>query len=718
MEKSLVETMLTILNTSTAEESDDPDYKKSAYELIKFFDEMPGGFFIYRADEEERILYVNNAVLRILGCRSREEFDELTGGTFKGFVYPYDLQTVEDSIAEQIKNSIYDFDYVEYRVLRKDGSIRWIEDYGHYIRSESAGGIFYVFIGDATEKRKAGIAERKQMLKEVKKSRDQLSAVIREYDKELSLMNREHLRRLEVIEGLGANYESILYVELDKNSLVPYRQSERSDFLFENGNGPFTYADRIERYIDKWVYSEDREQMRRMLSSEYIRGRLENEKAYSVNYRVTDDDGIQYFQMRVVNVSTDDSADQAVMGFRRIDEEILRETERRDMLENMLKKAQKAGAAKNTFISNMSHDMRTPLNAIFGFAELAKRYSEGNEKVTEYLNRIETSGRELLDLIDKVLELSWAESAEIGLNEDICAVSDIMSEVHRALLPKATKKNIFWTVNCPPAADKSVYTDREKLKQLLLHLADNAIKYSDAGGKAELSVKVTDLDENFEEYKFTVKDTGIGIGKEFIEHIFEPFEREKNTTGSGIAGAGLGLTISAAITDMMGGTIKAESEPGKGSVFTVTLKFKTAHKKKSEDKAPVNAMAKLLESKILVVEDNEINSEIETEILSGLGFDVDTAANGAIAVEKIKNSDHGEYGVILMDIQMPVMDGRQATRQIRLLEDPQLAQIPIIALSANALEHDRQLSAECGMNAHLGKPIDIPLLLETMGKVI
>lgn len=717
MEQGLVETMLNILNAPTAK-PDNPDNEKAAYELIKFFDEMPGGFFIYRADEEERILYVNNAVLRIFECSDRSEFDKLTGGTFKGFVYPDDLQAVEDSIARQIENSIYDFDYVEYRILCKDGSLRWIEDYGHYIESESAGGIFYVFIGDATEKRKAGIAERQQMLREVKKSRDRLSAVIEEYDKELSLINQEHLRRLEVIEGLGANYESIFYAELNKNLFVPYRQSERSIGLFENTNGPSEYSACMNKYIDKWVFPEDKEQMRRLTSAEYACGRLAAEKAYSVNYRITNENAVQYLQMRVVSVSPEGSTAQAVIGFRSIDEEILREAEHRDMLEKMLKKAQRAGEAKNTFIANMSHDMRTPLNAIFGFAELAKRNAEGNEKTIEYLDRIEASGKELLDLIDKVLELSWAESARQSLNEEKCTVSDIIADVYKTMLPIASQKNILWSVDYPPDADRYVYADKEKLKQLLVHLADNAIKYNSKGGRADLTAEVKDIGRGYAEYKFTVRDTGIGIGKEFLQHIFEPFERERNTTGSGISGAGLGLAISAAIAEIMGGTITAESELGKGSTFTITLKLKTINEKPAENTASGNAMAKLLESRILIVEDNEINLEIETELLRGLGLDVDTAENGAVAVEKVKNSRRGEYAVILMDIQMPVMDGRQATREIRRLEDPQLAQIPIIALSANALEHDRRLSAESGMNAHLGKPIDIPLLLETMGRVI
>ena len=215
-----------------------------------------------------------------------------------------------------------------------------------------------------------------------------------------------------------------------------------------------------------------------------------------------------------------------------------------------------------------------------------------------------------------------------------------------------------------------------------------------------------------------VKDTGIGISKDFIDHIFEPFEREKNTTFSGIHGTGLGLTIAKNLTEMMGGNIKVDSSPGNGSPFSFILRFRLQDVPLQPSGNAANTIAQLMNHKILLVEDNEINMEIESEILEGLGFLVDTAENGLAAVEKIKRSAPEEYGLVLMDIQMPIMDGRQATKIIRGLDTPALAHIPIVALSANAFESDKRLSIESGMDAHLTKPIDVPLLLETISRIL
>ena len=279
------------------------------------------------------------------------------------------------------------------------------------------------------------------------------------------------------------------------------------------------------------------------------------------------------------------------------------------------------------------------------------------------------------------------------------------------------EKNIAFSLDFSQLTHSNVWSDLEKLRQLLVYLANNAITYTKSDGRVELTAaEVELLPNNYAIYQFTVKDTGIGIGKDFLKHIFEPFEREKNTTFSGIHGTGLSLTIAKNIAAMMGGDIKVDSAVGKGSTFTVTLRLRIQDHTQSTA-SPMGSSPELLPKRILLVEDNMINLEIETEILQGLGFSIDTAANGSIAVEKIANSCPGDYDLILMDIQMPVMDGRLAARKIRSLKNPALAHIPIIALSANAFESDRRLSIESGMNAHLTKPIDIPLLLETIRNI-
>ena len=407
------------------------------------------------------------------------------------------------------------------------------------------------------------------------------------------------------------------------------------------------------------------------------------------------------------------------MGYRKVDEEVRREMEQKQIFEDALNSANLAITAKNTFLSNMSHDMRTPLNAIFGYTALAKKRLASPAAIEGYLNKIEVAGKQLLDLIEKVLEISWAESNSTLLNEGECNLSDIMQDIHENLLPQANDKNIRFSLNSAGMTHCDIYGDQDKLRQLMSNLAANAIMYTEADGTVEISVEELErFPNNFAVYQFIVKDTGIGIGKEFLQHIFEPFEREKNTTFSGVHGIGLGLTIAKNIVDMMGGSIQVDSAPGQGSTFTVILRFRIQTHPLSSANHTEDVFSSLLNKKILLVDDNLTNLEIETEILQGMGFLVETAINGSIAVEKIELSSPEDFDLVLMDIQMPVMNGWEAARNIRKLEHPTLSNIPIIALSADAFDSDKQMSIESGMDAHLTKPIDIPILLETIAKTL
>ncbi|MCI8514492.1 MAG: response regulator [Lachnospiraceae bacterium] len=698
-----------------------PDRQKftAVHDIIRFMDKMPGGFLIYHADGDEEIIYANKALLRIFRCDTLEDFRELTGNSFRGIVHPEDLDFVEQSIREQVAHSQYDLDYVEYRIIRKDGAIRWIEDYGHFTHNETVGDIFYVFLGDATEKKNRQMMEKVAILREKTEKERKLQYLIEEYDKERKLINQEHLRRLEVIEGLSVNYESILYVDLDANKILPYRLSNRTEHQFANDQRTRDFLWYTSDYINTWVHPEDRETFSRATRPDYIREKLSNVKTYYLNYRILKGIETQYLQLRVVNVGNGDHISQIVMGYRRVDEEILREMEQKQMLEEALNNARLANMAKNTFLSNMSHDMRTPLNAIFGYTALAKKHPNDNDRIRNYLDKIDASGRQLLDLIEKVLEISWMESHDIHITETECNLRDLLQDVHRLLLPQASDKNILFSVQSADIRHCDVACDQDKVRQLLLYLINNAIKYTKAGGRIDIIARETEKPSgDYAVYQFQVADSGIGIGQDFLAHVFEPFEREKNTTASGIYGTGLGLTIAKNIAEMMGGDITVNSTVGKGSTFTATLRLRVRKHPSSVSINGEQALNGLTSKKILLVEDNEINLEIETAILEGLGFLIEPAIDGSIAVEKIKNSAPGEYALILMDIQMPVMDGRQATRLIRRLKDPALARIPIIALSANAFESDKRLSIESGMNAHLTKPIDVPLLLETIAKTI
>ena len=547
-DRRMIEEILRLLCQS--QEGGQPEASSGlAAAFVQFMNEMPGGFLIYCADKREKILYANQALLRIFQCADMDEFRAHTNNSFRGLVHPDDLDEVEESIRTQIAASQYDLDYVEYRIRRRDGAIRWIEDYGHFVRSEAAGDIFYVFLGDATEKRARSLRE--------------------------------------------------------KASLV---------------------------------------------------------------------------------------------------------SEQQELLADALAKANLAITSKNTFLSNMSHDMRTPLHAIFGFTALAKLNIGSQEEASGYLDRVEAASRQLLDLIDKVLEVS--SMSEIPNTQNAaCDLRYILTDVYDFLRPQAKEKDIAFTLDCGGLRSPAVFADQEKLHQLVLYLANNAVTYTNPGGHVSITAElVRDLPHDYAVYQVTVADNGIGISPEFVEKIFDPFSREKNTTLSGVHGIGLGLTIAKNIVDMMGGVLSVQSVVDKGSTFTAAFRFRVQERRSAVRKSASEGAA----FRILLAEDNEINREIEMELLGELGFEIDPAENGKLALEKMEQAVPGHYDVVLMDVQMPVMDGWQASVAIRALPDKAKAGVPIIALSANALEQDVRKSRECGIDAHLRKPMDLALLLQTM----
>ncbi len=679
--------------------------------FVHFMDEMPGGFLIYRASQGEEIIYANRSLLRIFQCETMEEFRAHTGNSFQGLVHPDDLKAVEESIRSQVEASQHDFDYVEYRVRRRDGAIRWIEDYGHFVQTESEGGIFYVFLGDATEKRESLMEEKTRLMNERLERERKLRHLIEEYDKERTLINEEYLRQLEVIEGLSVNYEAICYVDLDRDQVIPYRLSVRTAALFYNKLTDRAYSSYATGYVDMWVHPEDRELVTKATSPEYLKEKLEDCLTFYINYRVLVSGELQYIQLRVVNVSHEEGVCQVVMGYRRVDEEIQQQMEQQSLLAEALAKANLAINSKNTFLSNMSHDMRTPLHAIFGFTSLAKLNLENTAEAADYLDRVETASRQLLDMIDKVLEVSSLDGETAELEETECDLRQTVGDVYSFLEPQAQEKDISFTLNCDSLRHNIVFTDQEKLRQLVMYLANNALTYTNPGGRVSIRVEEgEELSAEYAVYRITVEDTGIGISSEFLDKLFEPFSREKNTTLGGVHGIGLGLTIAKNIVDMMGGVLSVQSAIDKGSTFTAAFRFRVQEWHASARKQAEEGAA----FRILLVEDNEINREIEMELLGELGFEIDPAENGMIALEKMRDSDPGYYDVVLMDLQMPVMDGWQASVAIRALPDKAKARVPIIALSANALERDLRKSRECGLDAHLRKPMDLALLLRTM----
>lgn len=582
------------------------------------------------------------------------------------------------------------------------------------------------------------------------------------------------------------------------------------------------------------------------------------QKTYDVIYRLlTQNAGWRWFHAAGRLSRREDGSPVSFVGFFvDIDDEKKMEAQleaQRVDLQDALAAAQHANRAKTTFLNNMSHDIRTPMNAIIGFTSLAAAHIDNKEQVKDYLTKIATSSNHLLSLINDVLNMSRIESGKVKIEEKESSLPEILHDLKTIVQADIMSKQLDFYIDTVDVVNEHVLCDKLRLNQILLNLLSNAMKFTKPGGMVSVRIlQKRNAPEGYADYEFQVKDTGVGMSPEFLKHVFDPFERERTSTVSGIQGTGLGMAITKNIVDMMGGTVSVDSEVGKGTTFTVSLQFKTCSGSVKQETIPqlrglralvadddfntcssvtkmlaaigmrpdwttsgkeavlrvklageqedkyavyiidwlmpdmngievvrriraligeetpiivltaydwsdieeetrkagvtafcskpifLSELKEILESpftvknkeealqetfsfhgkEILLVENNELNQEIAVEILKEVGFDVDVANDGVVAVERMREAKPGRYELILMDIQMPVMDGYEATRQIRALENPDVAGIPIIAMTANAFDEDKKAALEAGMNGHIAKPIDVSKLLELLWKIV
>ena len=394
-----------------------------------------------------------------------------------------------------------------------------------------------------------------------------------------------------------------------------------------------------------------------------------------------------------------------------------------DKLEIALKKAEDASLAKTRFLHNMSHDIRTPMNAILGYTQLMEDELKGKElpENLDHLKKLKQSGNLLLSILNNVLDMARIESGKMEIDESYGQIKEIQQTLLEIFDDEAKKKNIafHYTVN---VEHEHVLIDITKVKEIFANILSNAIKYTPSGGSVTVNVDELPCDEpGYMIARTSVSDTGIGMSQEYLTRIFEAFTREQNTTKSKIAGSGLGMSIVKKYVELLGGTINVESEPGKGSIFTVTLKHRIADEgyyKKMHVETPGTGSEILAGKNILLAEDNDLNAEIAVAILERFGLKAERVEDGIQCVNRIKKMPAGTYDMILMDIQMPKMDGYQATQEIRHLPDQDKACIPIVAMTANVFEEDKREAAAAGMNGHIAKPIQADDLLPTLVEII
>ncbi len=673
-------------------------------------------------------------------------------------------------------------------------------------------------------------------------------------EKEYLKKQEENMRQLEIINGLASDYNSVYYLDLDNDSVEVLRLDKHGNLYtgidFETYG---KYEKSIESYANLVLEGSERKRFIELTSLENLREQMNDSEVFSFVYKTIQNGEEMYFQLKAVKVGEYEKNKKIVIGFSDITEETKEKRKQQEALEIALEQAQQASKAKGTFLSNMSHDIRTPMNAIIGFATLAAGHIDNTERVKDCLKKIMSSSNHLLSLINDVLDMSRIESGKITIEEKPCSLSEIFHDLKTIIQGEIKSKQLEMYIDTVDVFDEDIFCDKLRMNQMFLNLLSNAIKFSKPGGI--ISVRIIQRKSNMEDYgsyEFRVKDTGVGMTPDFIEHIFEPFSREKSSTVSGIQGTGLGMAITKNIVDMMGGTITVNSELGKGTEFVVNIDFRIQKEKhqsveikeleglralvvdddfntcdsvthmlmqvgmraewtmsgseailrtrqaisrsdefytyiidwimpdmngieltrrirkevgdscpiviltaydwsdieeeakeagvtafcskpmfmsdlrntllnaagliKEEETEEAREYEKFIGKKILLVEDNELNREIATEILQDYGFVVDYAEDGTVAVQKMQLAKREDYDIILMDIQMPLMNGYEATREIRQIKEAQ--DIPIIAMTANAFDEDKRKAFESGMNGYISKPIEIEKLLETLEKTI
>lgn len=801
-----------------------------AEELIKknqtletLFTTMDCGVMCHSIDGS-RILSINRAALNLLGYESQEELMKEGFDLIAPSVIEEDREKMQESI-RALKN-VGDNISVEYRVRQPNGDILHLM--GNVKLMEERGELFYQrYLLDCTAQKLRQEQERQE----------------------------DERRQMELIHALSIEYNLVCYFDLDTGAGRLLRLGEcKKNILQSIFCGEFSLEDCMERYIEAGVYIEDQEALRQVVSRENLEKELLEKDMCQLNYRTTCCGETRYFQIKVVRAGEWNGVRGIVLGICSVDEETRSEMKKKALLEDALSQANRANKAKTTFLSNMSHDIRTPMNAIIGFTTLAMTHIERREQVEEYLKKIMTSSNHLLSLINDVLDMSRIESGKIHLDEQPCGLPDILHGLRNIIQADIHSKQLDLYMDAVNIQNEDICCDSLRLNQVLLNLLNNAIKYTGAGGMVSLKViEKSGAPAGFANYEFHIKDTGIGMSEEFVSHIFEPFERERNSTVSGIQGTGLGMAITKNIVDMMNGTIEVKSKQGVGTECIVYLTLRLHSAKREPQTIPelkglralvvdddfnscdsvsymlqqiglraewtlsgkeavlrtrqsimrddqyfvyiidwllpdmngvevarrirqetgkdvpiivltaydwsdieeeardagvtafcskplflselygcLNSIVhtdktskKISETKeslytgrILLIEDNVLNQEIATAILEEAGFSVDVAENGRIAVEKLSNSEPGYYQLVLMDIQMPEMNGYEAAKAIRSLDDKKLASIPMFAMTANAFEEDKQEALRCGMNGHIAKPIDIQILIETLDEVL
>ena len=640
---------------------------------------MPGGFFIYKATADEELLYANRAVLDIFGCGSLEEFKELTGFTFRGMLYPDDYDAVSASIVNQINSSEDAFDYVEYRITRKDGSVRWVGDYGHYTDTEAYGGIFYVFISDVTEKRDEALQEKLLEEREKRKQQDKM------------------------ITALASDYRSVYHVDLDENDAVCYRADPQDVDQPPEGTH-FPYLEHFRWYAENSVDEKYREGFLAFIEPDQIRKDLSENLIIAYRYLVHRN-GVDYYEMiRMAGVrhaaDRDDHIVHAIgLGLTNIDNEMRETMAKNNALREALEAAEQANKAKTAFLSNMSHEIRTPMNAIIGLDSLALRKNNLDDETRDYLEKIGGSARHLLGLINDILDMSRIESGRVVLRKEEFSFRVMLEQINTMVMTQCNDKGLKYECKVLGGVSDYYVGDDMKLKQVLINILSNAIKFTDSPGAVSLTVERTAIFEDQSTIRFRIRDTGIGMDKAFLPKVFDTFTQEDGSRNNKYGSTGLGMAIAKNIVEIMNGTITVDSEKGVGTEFTVVVTLKNSNHSGMED-----VFIDAGKIRVLVVDDEEIAAEHARIVLDEAGIRADTCSNGrtALCMLEAEHKKHDPYHLVLLDWKMPEMDGIAVAKEIRKRYSNETT---IIILTSFNWDEIVDEALHVGVDSFLAKPL-------------
>lgn len=528
--------------------------------------------------------------------------------------------------------------------------------------------------------------------------------------------NKEMEMQREIITALGYDYFSVLLVDPEKDHVTIFRQrsvngKSIADLCAKYHN---CWSEFIPNYARERVSDASYDEFMEKLSLDYIQSAKES---YISVYEYVSDDGIVYYQIKVAFVQKQDGHRVAVVSTKNIDKIIKKEKQQEELLNKALIEAKVASKAKTDFLFNMSHDIRTPMNAIIGFTNLLEEHLDDKETLLSYIDKIKTSNEVLLSLINNVLEMAKIENGQEHLDESSTNMLDFYHAICTLFATQMNKKGVIFRHSLK-IRHRNVMIDVTKMREILLNILSNALKYTPTGNSVTMTVtELPSEHEDYAIYQTVIEDTGIGMSEEFLSHIFEYFSRERSTTESGVSGTGLGTAIVKKLVDLMHGTIDVESKLGEGTKITLKMNHQITGNQDARpnfQKEQEYNTRDFTGKRILLVEDNDLNAEIAIAILEEHGLEVERAEDGIVCVNMIEKADADYYDLVLMDIQMPNMDGYKATQLIRQLPDKKKSRLPVIAMTANAFEEDKRNALAAGMDGFLSKPIVIKELIHIL----